>query len=252
MSSPSLVRLGGSAFVLSGILYLIAWWLVFTLFFFGRFTWSEAPTIMPRGPVATDLAAGLVAAGLLALGISILRRTVSSTRWTKILITGGISLAAVAFVASIVEVIIGMIVGATFMMGPWFGLMPDGPEVPPGSLQSVLLDVAEPLAHWTLALTSLALGGVLLFTRAAGWGRMLSSLTGLLLPLASLFHFPEAAGLLAFAIWRIFYEGFNDPSITIPTEVMVAPHALVAFGWVIVGLAMRSRGSEHVEEPIRV
>lgn len=256
VSSPSLIRLGGAAFVLGGILYLVPWWLVFHLISFAGFTpedfWSYAPTIMPRGPIATDLAAGFVAAGLLALGISLMRGAVRGARWTKILTTAGVGLATVVLVASVVQVVVGTMVGATFAAGPWSGYMPeDGPTVPPGSLQAVLLDVGSPLAHWTLALGSLTLGGVLLFTRAISRGWVLPSVTGFLLLVAGLFHLPKAAGLLAFAIWWISYGGSNDPSSLIPSTVLIAPHALVASGWVIVGLMLRSRGSERLEEPAR-
>lgn len=255
LMSTSLIRLGGAAFVLGGILYLVPWWLVFRLVYFGGFTpedsWSNALTFMPRGPVATDLAAGFVAAGLLTLGIYLVRGAVRGRR-SKILIKVGIGLAAMAAVSSVVEVVVGIMVGAHFA-GPWSGYMPeDGPTVPPGSLQAVLLDVTSPLAHWTLALASLTLAGALLFARTAGRGWMLPSVTGLLLTVAGLFYLPQAAGLLAFAIWWISYDGFNDPSSLMSPTVLTAPHALVAFGWITVGLLLRSRVSERLEEPARV
>ena len=217
VSSPSLIRLGGAAFVLGGILYLAPWWLVFNFISFGGFTpedfWSYALTLMPRGPVATDLAAGFVAAGMLTLGISIKRRAASGMRWVKILTTAGIGLTTVALVASVVEAVVGVMVGATFVTGPWSGLMPpeDGPTVPPGSLQAVLLDVGSPLAHWTLALASLTLGGVLLFTRAIGRGWLLSSVTGFILPVAGLFIFHKRP-----VCCRLPSGGFLTTGSTIP------------------------------------
>ena len=79
-----------------------------------------------------------------------------------------------------------------------------------------------------------------------------TAVTGILLLVAGLIQLPEAAGLLAFATWWISYDGSNDPSSLISPTVLTAPHALVAFGWVIVGLMLRSRGNKRLEEPARV
>lgn len=255
MSSPSLIRLGGAAFVLGGILYLVTWWLFFTVVrFAGWFPnefWSNALAPLPQGPAAIDLATGLIATGLLILGTSLIWGALRVIRWAKVLITAGTSLAALSVVASIVEIVVGMVIGAVFIIGPWSELLPsdgatvppDGATVPPGSLQAILLDIVNPLTYWGLALASLAIGGALMFTRVIGrWW--------VLLPVTGILTIPQTTSLLTSVTWWLSYDESNPTAMS--PVASVVPHAIVASGWIAIGFLLVSKRSGRLGETAHV
>ncbi len=248
VSSLSLVRLGGSALVLGGVVQLVSWWLFFAGVRFvgwspGEF-WANVFSFLPHGPVVIDFATGLLAAGLVALGVSLIWEATRVTRWAKALTAAGISLAVLSVIASILQIVVGVVIGAYFVIGPWSDLLPSsGAIVPSGSLQAVLLNVGNLLEYWGLALASVTIGGALMFTRSIRrWW--------ILLPVNGILAIPQTTSLLTFVIWWLSYDGSNSVA-GIPSAVSIVPHAIVASGWIAIGLVLVSRRSKRLEEPAR-
>ncbi|CAN5796317.1 hypothetical protein BH23ACT11_BH23ACT11_10730 [soil metagenome] len=178
-----LIRIGGIVMVVGGILQFVYWYLSFA-----DSRIRGAPTGQPLldrlvllpGPTAILL----FAAGLLVLGISLMRGAARGRRWAKILSVASIGLATVSVVASAVRIVIEMVVGPFFIGGPR-GVAPD-------SLQVILLDISSLLVYSSLAIASLTLGGALLLYRALGrWW--------VLLPVVGILTVPQAMGLLRVA-----------------------------------------------------
>ena len=257
------VRVGGLIIVLGGVLQFVAWTLFFrdirwrplstTQLQFDDLVFSFSPgaTAFPLSPGAT--AFPLLATGLLVLGVALARRTARRAVWVRRLAFVGGVLAALSAGASAARIVAQTLIKSPLPLaaGPPFSPGVNPSERPFGQPVEVLTDsslipLMNVLGHseyWTLALASVVLGGALLLSGVAGrWT--------LLLPLMGLLAIPQALGLLrAATVWLLV--GVPGTLDGLP-GLLLAPHALVVVGWMLLGLALASRRGERLEELARV
>ncbi|CAN5637748.1 hypothetical protein BH24ACT22_BH24ACT22_06430 [soil metagenome] len=245
------IRAGGLIIMLGGVLQFVAW----TLFFSGIRLRLEPtsqlqfdiPVISP-GPTTFPL----LAIGLLVLGVALARRTAQGAVWVRLLAFTGVALAAVSAVASTARIVAQTLIEPPLPLaaGPPFSPGVNPSERPFGQPVEVLTDYSlisllAVLGHseyWTLALAGVVLGGALLLSGVAGrWW--------VLLPLMGLLAIPQVLGLLRGATLLAFVsvpgtlDGFSG--------VLLTPHAMVAVGWMMLGILLVSRRGERLEELAR-
>ena len=251
------IRVGGLIIMLGGVLQFVAW----ILYFNGIRLRSVSATqirfddlvelAFPFSSRAT--AFPLLAIGLLVLGVALARRVGQRAVWVRRLAFCGSVLAALSAVASASRIAVEILIKSPLSLaaGPPFSPGVDPSVRPFGQPVEVLTDsslisLMNVLGHseyWTLALAGVVLGGVLLMSGAVGrWW--------LILPLMGLFAVPQALGLLraALLLVLIVIPGTSETF----SGLLLAPHAIVASGWMTVGLMLVSRRSERLEEPVRV
>lgn len=232
--SFSLIRTGGLAVLVGGILHFISWYLFFS---------NPSTRALPSGQPLMDrlvllpgpLALLLIAVGLVALGDSIRRVVAQSSKWAKFISVVGIASATISFATSAVWIAIELVTGSFYVGGPG-GVTAD-------AIQVIALNISGMLAHWSLAFAGLAIGGALLMTRVLGrWW--------VLLPIVGLFTVPQAIGLLRVATLGPFLllgEANSSLNSSFTVALLLVPNVLVALGWIVFGFVLLSGRGERLE-----
>lgn len=244
------VRVGGLIIMLGGVSQFVAWALFFSDIRFRFESTSQLrPVILTLSPGPT--AFPLLATGLVILGIYLARRVPRSAIRARSLALVGIFMAAVSAMASAARIFIEIAVesdlpasaGPPFSIGKTVIEGPFGPEILTDSSLISALTVLAHSEYWTLAFAGMALGGVLLLSGVAGRWWVLATLLGLL-------AVPQVIALLRAVAWWPFLSIWYD--FIIPPDLLIlVPHALVAIGWMALGLLLVSRRGERLEELAR-
>lgn len=246
------IRAVGMIIMLGGVLQFVAWTL-----FFGGIRLRPDPTSRPQfdilviSPGAT--AFPLLAIGLLVLGVSLARRAPSGASVIGLLSAVGVCLAIASAAVSVARILAEVLMKPPLPLaaGPPFSPGVDPSERPFGQPVEVLTDfslisllgVLGHLEYWTLALAGIVLGGALLFSGVAGRWWVLPPLMGLL-AVPQVLGLLRGATLLAFVSVPGALEGLSG--------ALLVPHAMVAVGWMGLGLLLVSRRGERLEEFARI
>lgn len=166
----------------------------------------------------------LLAAGLLALGVLLLQEMAGDDRLPRLLAALGTGWAAVSALASLAGLVVSTVVPGVS------GLR----SVMPVFVQGILLDTLAFLTYGGVAVAGVALGAALLHTRQLGrWW--------VLLPALGLLSVPQLLGPVLWVFTMPFAGSLSNP----PGVLSLLPYALIAAGWVILGLLLVSKTGER-------
>lgn len=225
MFSFSLVRSGGLAIAIGGVLNFVSKYLSYTGGMTASIAYPESLSsrlALLLGPIGMFL----LAAGLATLGLYLMRGTMRGIRKAKILAAAGVVLASISAIVWMLLAVVLVISGAPAVGGPG--------GIPADSAQVTLLDILPMLGYWGMVIASVAIGGVLLYARSLGrWW--------FLLPISGILTHPLLVGVS----WGMAVAPMSN-FLTSPFFIVIylVPYALATFGWLTLGFLMVSRWDE--------